>query len=562
MLDLVIKNGWIVDGTGAPGFAGDIGIRQDKIVSIETAITETAARTIDAGGQVVAPGFIDSHTHYDAQILWDPLCTSSSWHGTTSVVTGNCGFTLAPCRPEDRDYLTRLLAVVEDMSLQALQEGITWGWEDYPGYLQTLDRTPKAINIGCYVGHTAVRRYVMGEDCRRAATEAEIAQMQALVTEALQAGALGFSSSRIPLHVDGDGQSVPSFFAELPELLAIAQSMRRVKRGMIEVTSKMVVPKAENEAGDLDELVQLAKASGRPVTWASVRYLPKLPGRSEYILGAVADAVEREGVMLHPQIGCREFETYMDWHKFMPVFANLPTWRDVMFRQGDAKLDALSNADTRGQMRTELDAAMFFNGWQYMLVKDAKLPANKGLEGQSIAAIAQARGVDALDAFLDLAVSEKGETEFRYLQMDMEEGPMSQLLQDPRTILETDAGAHLTSLCNADFPTYLLSHWVRDRGILTLEEAISHLTSRPADAFSLVDRGRLQPGLAADVVIFNPDTVRGGRMSTVHDLPAAQPRLIQESEGISMVLVNGEVVLENSTPTGANPGQVLRSVAG
>ena len=560
MLDLIVRNGWIVDGTGAPGFGGGIGIRDGRIVAIEDTIGEPAAGELDAGGAVVAPGFIDGHTHYDAQILWDPLCTSSSWHGTTSVVMGNCGFTLAPCRPEDRDYLSRLLSVVEDMSLDSLREGIRWSWEDFPGYLATLERTPKAVNVGAYVGHTAVRRYVMGEDSRRAATAAEVAAMQAIVAEALRAGAIGFSTSRIPLHVDGEGQSVPSYFAELDELIAIMQAVRETGRGVIEVTSKMILPQADDEAGDLDDLVALARESGRPVTWASLRHMPLMPKRTGFILDAVAQAVARENVSLHPQIGCRAFEQFMDWTKFTPVFANLPTWRELMFLEGTEKLTALSDPAVRARMQAELDTgASIFNGWDYMLVKEARLPANQALEGQRISDIAAAQRKSGLDAFLDLAVSEDGHTEFRYLQMDTDEGPMSVMLQNPSTILTTDAGAHLTSLCNADFPTYILSHWVRKLGVLSLEAAVALLTSRPASLFGLTDRGVLEPGMAADIVIFDRDTVRGGHLSTVHDLPAGQPRLIQESEGIRAVLVNGEVVLQDGQPTGALPGQVLRS---
>jgi N-acyl-D-aspartate/D-glutamate deacylase len=559
MLDLVIKNGWIIDGADTPGFAGEVAIHQGKIAAVSPHITESAEQVIDAGGKVIAPGFIDVHTHYDAQVLWDPLCTSSSWHGSTTVVTGNCGFTLAPCRPQDRDYLTRMLAVVEDMSLEALQQGIVWGWEDFPGYLRAIEQRPKAINVGCYIGHSAVRRYVMGADCRRAATEGEIARMQAVVGEALRAGALGFSTSRIPLHVDGEGKSVPSFYAEMPELLSLAQKLREVGRGVLEVTAKMVLPQSEHEAGDLADLVALAKTSGRPVTWASVRYLPTYPERSLFILSEVQKAVTREGVRLHPQIGCRSFETHMNWQKLMPVFAHLPTWRAVMFLPTAEKVAALANRETREKMRTEVAGATFFNGWKYVVVKETAQPHHKALEGQSIAAIAAAQGKDPLDAFLDVCAAEHCATEFLYYAVDMEEEPMSRMLRDPNTLLETDAGAHLTSLCNADFPSYLLAHWVREKGVLTLEEAVARLTSRPAGVLGLSDRGRLQTGYAADIVIFDPQRIRGGQLHTAHDLPAQQPRLIQQAEGIHMVIVNGEVILEEGKPTGATPGQVVRS---
>lgn len=557
MRDLLIKNGWIVDGSGSPGFAGEVAIQHGKIVAIESRIEDQAECTVDAAGHVVAPGFIDIHTHYDAQVFWDPLCSSSSWHGSTTVVTGNCGFTLAPCRLQDRDYLTRTLAVVEDMSLTALQEGIAWGWEDFPGYLTAVERQPKAINIGCYIGHSAVRRYVMGEDCRRVATDTEVARMQDIVLDAMRSGALGFSSSRIPLHIDGEGKSVPSFYAELSELLALGQSLRKAGRGVMEITAKMVLPEGEQEAGDLPDLVALAKESGRPVTWASVRYLPAYPGRSLFILSQVAEVAQREGVRLHPQIGCRPFETFMNWHKLIPVFAHLPSWREVMFLPAEEKTAALRDPAQRQTMRAELAGASFFTGWQNVLVREAKRSAHKDLEGQTITAIAEAQSKDPLEAYLDLCVAEECETEFTYWAADMAEDRMGQMLRDPNTLLETDAGAHLTSLCNADFPSYLLGHWVREAGVLSLEEAVARLTSRPADVLGLADRGRLQTGLAADVVIFDKDRICGGHRQTVYDLPAQQPRLIQQAEGIQTVIVNGTVVLEEGNHTGATPGQLI-----
>jgi N-acyl-D-aspartate/D-glutamate deacylase len=344
----------------------------------------------------------------------------------------------------------------------------------------------------------------------------------------------------------------------MPELLALGRTLRQVGRGVFEVTAKMVLPQSEHEAGDLADLVALAKESGRPVTWASVRYLPAYPERSLFILSEVAKAAAREGVRLHPQIGCRPFETYMNWQKLMPVFAHLPTWREVMFLSVKEKTATLAEPAIRAKMRTEVAGATFFNGWQHVLVREAKRLEHKKWEGQSITAIAAAQGKDPLDAYLDLCVAEECATEFLYWAADMEEEPMGRMLKDPNTLLETDAGAHLTSLCNADFPSYVFAHWVRETGRLSLEEAVARLTARPADVLGLADRGRLQPGLAADVVIFDPQRIRGGQRETVYDLPGHQPRLIQQADGIHMVIVNGEVVLEDNQHTGALPGQVVR----
>ena len=560
MLDLVIRNGRIVDGTGAPGFFGDIAIEGGRIAGIASRIPDKARNEIDAAGQVVAPGFIDPHTHYDAQLLWDPLCTSSSWHGTTTVIAGNCGFTLAPCRAQDRDYLTRMLAVVEEMPLEALREGIKWNWEDFPDYLVALEKLPKAVNFGCYVGHSAVRRYVMGENCRRAATESEIAAMQEVVARALRAGAIGISSSRSANHVDGEGQSVPSFYAEMPELLAFSRALRQVGRGIFEFTSKMSFPKGEHEAGDLLEMVALAKEAGRPVTWVSVRHMPAFPERSSFILAEVAKAMAREGVRLYPQIGCRTLVDIMNWRRLMRVFADLPTWREVMFLAAGERIIALGRPETRARLRVEAASAKFFNGWQYVLAGEAKLPENRKWRGKSIAAIAAEQGKDPLDAFLDLSVAEDCEMDFLYAVADMEDAPLAHMLKDPNTLLTTDAGAHLASICNADFPSHILAHWVRETGILGLEEAVNLLTGRPARALGLADRGYLRAGLNADLVVFDPDNIREGEQQIVYDLPTSKPRIIRPAHGIRTVIVNGQIVLKDNQHTGNLPGQLVRGI--
>ena len=556
--DLVIKNGTIVDGSGNPRFHGDVAIEGAKVVEVGK-VSGSAKRTIDASDLVVAPGFVDPHTHYDAQVFWDPMFSCSSWHGVTSVVTGNCGFTLAPCKPEDRSYLTHMLAVVEDMPLPALEAGLTWEWDDYSSFIDAIDRRPKAINMGCYIGHSAVRRNVMGEDCRRTATPDEVARIQQVVAAGLKAGALGFSSSRIPVHVDGEGKSVPSAFADMNELTAVARAMRQVNRGVMEFTAKMVLhPRGNEDVGDLHELVSLAKESQRPLTFVSVRYMPRYPERSLHILSETAKVAAANSVRLYPQMGCRRFGMYLNWNKLMPPFAHHPAWRKVMFLRGVERIAALSDPATRSEMRSELAADTAFNGWSYMLVKEAKRPERKSLEGQSIAAIAESMGKDPLETYLDLCVGEDCAIDFDYLMFDTEDGVLGKMLKDPNVLLETDAGAHLATLCNADFPSYLLSHWVRETSVLSIEEAVARITSHPAEVFGLSDRGNLKPGYAADIVIFDPQRVGTGRSSLVRDLPAQQARLIRESEGIHTVIVNGSPILEGGQPTGETPGQVLR----
>jgi N-acyl-D-aspartate/D-glutamate deacylase len=556
--DLVIRNGTIVDGSGKPRFHGDVAIEGSRVAEVGK-VNASAKRTIDASDLVVAPGFVDPHTHYDAQVFWDPMFSCSSWHGVTSVVTGNCGFTLAPCKPEDRPYLTHMLAVVEDMPLPALEAGLTWEWDDYSSFIDAIDRRPKAINMGCYIGHSAVRRNVMGEDCRRTATPDEVARIQQVVAAGLKAGALGFSSSRIPVHVDGEGKSVPSAFADMNELTAVARAMRQVNRGVMEFTAKLVLhPKGNDDVGDLPELVSLAKESQRPLTFVSVRYMPRYPERSLHILSETAKVAAANSVRLYPQMGCRRFGMYLNWNKLMPPFAHHPAWRKVMFLRGSERIAALSDPVARAEMRSELAADTAFNGWSYMLVKEAKRPDHKTLEGQSIAAIAASLGKDPLETYLDLCVTEDCAVDFDYLMFDTEDSVLGKMLKDPNVLLETDAGAHLATLCNADFPSYLLSHWVRETSVLSIEEAVARITSHPAEVFGLKDRGNLKPGYAADIVIFDPQRVGTGRSSLVRDLPAQQARLIRESEGIYTVIVNGSPILEGGQPTGETPGQVLR----
>jgi N-acyl-D-aspartate/D-glutamate deacylase len=556
--DLLIKNGTIVDGSGNPRFHGDVAIQGTKIAEVGK-VSANAKRTIDASDLVVAPGFIDPHTHYDAQVFWDPMFSCSSWHGVTTVVAGNCGFTLAPCKPDDRPYLTHMLAVVEDMPLPALESGLPWDWEDYSSFIGAIERRPKAINMGCYIGHSAVRRNVLGEDCRRPATPDEIARIQEVAAAGLEAGALGFSSSRIPVHVDGEGQSVPSVFADMNELTALARTMRQVNRGVMAFTAKLVLhPKGNEDVGDLPELVSLAKESQRPLTFVSVRYMPRYPERALHILSETAKAAAANSVRLYPQMGCRRFGMYLNWNKLMPPFAHHPAWRKVMFLRGSERIVALSDPATRTQMKSELAADTAFNGWNHMLVKEAKRPEHKALEGQSIAAIAASKGKDPLDTYLDLCVTEACAVDFDYLMFDTEDRVLGKMLKDRNVLLETDAGAHLATLCNADFPSYLLAHWVRETAVLSLEEAVARITSHPAEVFGLSDRGSLKPGHAADIVIFDPERVGSGRSSLVRDLPAQQARLVRESEGIQTVIVNGTPILNGGEPTGNMPGQVLR----
>jgi N-acyl-D-amino-acid deacylase len=557
--DLIIRGGTIVDGTGAASFRGDLAISQGKIVAVGT-VSGSARQVIDGSERIVAPGFIDQHTHYDAQIFWDPYLSSSSWHGITSVIAGNCGFTLAPCKPQDREYISHMLAVVEDMSLAALEAGLSWDWEDFTSFVTTLERRPKAINIGFYVGHSTLRRYVMGADFRRAATESETASMQNVVFDAINAGALGWSSSRISAHVDGEGKSVPSFYADTSELLALARALRKTGRGVIEVAPTLAQPRGEFETGDLEDMRVLAETAARPVTFAPVRHVPSYPGRANFILSETSRIMAREGVRLFPQIGFRPMEMHLSWHKLLPLFAPLPAWRKVMFLPAHEIPAALRDPAERAAMRNELERATIFPGWHNVFVEKARGPEHKELwEGKSVADIASAAGQECLDTFFDISAADDCDTEFVCHYADNEVQFVSQMMKDPNVLLGTDAGAHLSSICNADLPTGLISRWVRDLGALSIEEAVLRITSRPADVFGLTDRGRLKPGYAADVVVFNLPEIACFPARLVHDLPANQARLVRDVQGIDYVIVNGQVVFADNKPTGTIPGQILRA---
>ena len=557
--DLLIKGGTIVDGTGAPRFHGDVAISGSTIVQVGPSL-DGARRVIDASDLIVAPGFIDIHTHYDAALFWDPLFTPSSGHGTTSVVTTNCGFGFAPCRLGDEEYLMSLLSTVEDVPLVSIQEGMAWDWTDYPGWMNTLRRQPKGINVGSYIGLSPIRRYVMGEDCRRPATADELDRIAGVAEAGLRAGALGISTSRFLGHFDGEGQPSPSAWADLNELMALARALRRAGHGVFEMTASSGRP-GDDFAVESDGwlgVAELAKEAQRPVTWAAVRYSPSDPERWLRILERTRKAWS-EGILLYPQVGFRAQVSHINWSKRMAVFSSLPTWREVQnnLQSIDEKVEALANPMVREKLRTEIAGLKTFNGWRYLLVRQAALPHNKRLEGRSISSVAEEKGEDPLTTFLELSIEEQCGTEFDYQSADMDEDAVGRILQYPHVLFETDSSAHVTSLCNQDFSTYLLGHWVRELERLTLEHAVQMMTGRPAAALGIHNRGLLKPGLKADVVVFDPRTVGSLGQELVDDLPGQQPRLVRRATGIESVIVNGQVLLTGSSYSGALPGELI-----
>jgi N-acyl-D-aspartate/D-glutamate deacylase len=542
--DLVIRGGTIIDGSGEPGRTGDLAIDGDRLTQVGGR-AGAGAREIDAGGLAVAPGFIDPHTHYDAQICWDRELTPSCWNGVTSVVMGNCGFTLAPCAADGRERIMRMLERVEGMSLPALRSGITWDWETFPQYLDAVAAMRPALNVGSLFGHSALRYYVLGAAAaERAATADELARMQDLVRDGMRAGALGFSTSQAPTHFGGDGRPVPSRCAEDEEVLGLAAVLREFGRGAVQITAKQLT--------DVGVSIEAARRSGRPVTFlGAIR-----PDAADKL-----KAARRDGLRLVPQTSCRP--TLTDFTlSAMGIFEQLPSWSRVM-RADRADLPAIfADPVFRAAFRHDVTGAfegyrLFKGDWDGVKILLAASSALTPLIGRSIADVAAERGGDPFEVFFDVALEDDLHMEFSYcLAGDLQRGPT--LLDDNYLIGLSDAGAHLTLLADHAYATYFLGRWIRERGLMPLERAVRKLTAVPAELFGIRERGTLRDGWFADVVLFDPSRVIDRETTLVYDLPGGGPRLLTRADGIEAVIVNGAVAVERGELTGARSGQVLR----
>jgi N-acyl-D-amino-acid deacylase len=544
--DLVIRGGLIIDGTSASARVG--------------VVSEPGAREIDAEGLAVAPGFIDPHTHYDAQLTWDPFASCSSWHGVTTVVTGNCGFTIAPCRPGDRDTLMRMLEYVEAMSLDAMRRGIHWDFETFGEYLNALERGGLWINVGALVGHSTIRQYVMGDAAwERAASTDEVSRMCREVTIAMTAGALGLSSSSNTNHVGNRGRPVPSRLAHDDELTRLVAAMGETGRGILEVTIGGTRP---DRLAEIDRFVELARAGGRPVTPVSLRHNPSLPHEHREILARI-DAVHRDHLPIYPQVTCSPLTATFDLTGPF-VFYRFPVWRRVLEAPPSTWRSLFQDPAFRDEFRRSVGRTPLFEGDTAPLrVKTVRAGALSHLAGRPIADVAAATGKDPVDAFFDLALADDLKTEFTVAIMNTDAASVAEIFTHPKALLGlSDAGAHLTLFCEAGQTSRLLGHWVRERKALSLEEAVRRITSMPADLFGIGDRGRLRAGLAADVVVFDPATIGSHEPELVHDLPDGGPRLVQRASGIVWSFVNGRPVIQEGrvpeSPDGPPPGRVLR----
>jgi len=554
--DLLIKNGRVIDGSGRPAFHGDVGVAKGKIVELGR-LSGSARQTIEADGRVVAPGFVDNHCHYDAQVVWDPLCTYSSHHGSTTVIIGNCSLALAPVKPEAREKLAGMLSYVEAIPMDVLQAGVPWNWETFPQYMSAIGQR-LGVNVGTLVGHSAVRLYAMGEDCsERAATEAELEVMRRLVRESLEAGALGLSITRNMNHFDVAGKRIPAACAPESELFALADVLREAGTGVIQCGGG-TNPELKDRL-----LSRISEACGRPIMYNTLLEQARQPGRWRTHLAHVEDTV-RQGIRAIPLCNPGSVVNRFTM-KNCQVFRSMPTWLPILQGPDADKLRAYADPAIRVKLRAEVDAPLgpdstFSKRWDLMFVEEPQLAKNRGLAGKHIEQIAKAQGKHPLDAFLDLAVEENLDTVFSLGEINMDTEAVAQILGSPYAVVGlSDGGAHVQFHSNVSNPTRLLGYWVREKKIMSLELAVRRLTYDSASAFGIYDRGLVQPGMAADLVVFDPDTVAPVKEDVVHDFPANGWRMRELAEGIHYTVVNGEVLLEKGEHTGSHPGRVIRN---
>lgn len=547
--DVIVKDGLIVDGTGALAYRGDIAIENGRIAAIGE-VAESADRTIDAAGHVVAPGFIDAHTHYDAQLLWDPTANPSTSHGITTLLIGNCGYTLAPVRAEDEDYLMGLFSAAEEIPKQALKRFSPLAWETFPEYLEWMPGR-LGINVLAQVGHSAVRRFVMGEAAlERAATADEIAQMVQIVEEAMDAGAAGISSSHAPHQRGEHGEHIPSFFAESAETDALADAVRRKGKRLVSINPASKRDGLSSE--DRDLLVHLATVSGAVVSWNDFG-LGTPDGESAL---AFMEAQLDEGHEIYAVARCQRAETRFTLKKLSAIFANSEPWVEFSRLDPADKIAALGDPVWRTRL------GEFWGTAEYMVntsVEKAATPATQALEGRLLVDIAEERGTTPFEIMFDVAIADELQTFFRISgPVDVDESRLERILKSPATLVGiSDGGAHLQTFAGGDYTSYFLGHWVREKSSFTLEEGVAALTSRVAEFLGLTDRGTLEVGKAADVVVFDPDTVEPLPLQTLDDIPGGGTRMTKGARGIPWVLVNGEIVVEDGKPTAAVPGVVL-----
>ncbi len=559
--DLVIRNGTVVDGSGLGSYRADVGVMGDRIAFVGP-VGETGTREIDAEGQVVTPGFIDGHTHLDAQVFWDASGSSSCWHGVTSAVMGNCGFTLAPVRADQRALVVRNLERAEDIDPAALAAGIDWRFETFPEYLDAVDRLAKGINFAAQVGHSALRTWAMGERAfEEEATEDDLVAMRGQLAESLRAGAIGFSTSRTQHHETSDNRPVASRLASWAEVAALVGVLGDVGVGIFETADAgMSAPDPEERAHGLDRVRALAADTRVPVTFGMVA-----TRGSGYLLDFLDEAAASGGRCI-AQTHCRGISVLLSLRTRLP-FDLIGSWGPLRSRPVDEQLAVLGDPDRR---REYIEAAVHadYSGWSGVGAQ-ARPPDFEGIRvyrqglppNPSVADVARQRGVHPAEAMVDLCVESGGDQLFIQPSLyPQDEEVLLRAMRHPRTVMTfSDSGAHLSQIADSSIHTHLLGHWVRDRQEFTLEEAVRMLTLAPAQAWGFSDRGLLRAGMVADLNVFDPDLVGPAVPQLVDDLPAGGLRLEQRSVGFAATVVAGQVTIRDGVPTGATPGRLLRS---
>jgi N-acyl-D-amino-acid deacylase len=538
--DLLIRNALVFDGSGAEPAMKDVAIEQGLIGTIGINLSKIAKTVIDADGLALMPGIVDSHTHFDAQITWDPYVRPSPALGVTTAVIGNCGFTIAPCKPQDREITMRNLTQVEGMSLDVLRQGIDWGFETFPEYLDLLRRKGSAVNLAAYIGHSSVRTWVMGEDApRRGATDDEVEQMAQIVRGAMAAGAVGFASSTSPAHNGEGGLPMPSRLASDAEMMALIRAMGEAGRGVYMVTKggQMPVPFLED----------MSAQSGRPVMIAALLHNSTNPHAVFKDLDAITAANQR-GRRLIGQVSCCPLTMDFTLASPYPV-EGLQSWKPALGLAGEALKAVLRDATFRQAVRNEIAAPTtfrLFNGeWDKVQVVEVAQPVHVRYEQRTVADIAAAEKRDPLDVMLDLAIAENLQTVFTAQLLNSDENAVGRMLNHAHSLVSlSDAGAHLTFFNDAGFGLHLLGHWSRTLGAMGMSDAVRRLTSQPASVFGMTDRGFIREGLAADLLLFDPATVGRGPKRRVFDLPGGAPRLTTDAVGVHGVWVNGQQVAD------------------
>jgi N-acyl-D-amino-acid deacylase len=561
--DLVIKNGTVIDGSGLPRYRADVAVRHGRVAAIGR-IREAAREVIDADGQVVTPGFIDGHTHMDAQVFWDPYGTCSCWHGVTTVVMGNCGFTLAPCGKSERHLVVRNLERAEDIAAEAMDAGIDWTWTTFPEFLDRVEMLPKGINYAGYVGHSALRTYAMGERAfEKEASEDDLRAMERELRDGIRAGAIGFTTSRSPSHETPDRRPVASRLASWDEVRRLVGVMGEMNAGVFELAGERAGGDPERLRDYHVRLRDLAVETGRPVTWGlfSRREEPDL--WRTYV--ALLEETAARGGRMFAQVHSRALTVVLSFKTQLP-FDRLPVWRELRALPLEDQKQRLRDPELRRRLveaakerdeRRPIGAEARVGSYEWIFVMDTAEGPHR-----SVAAVARERGLDPVEAIIDLALEKDLDRFFLQPIANENQDHALELMKHPRTVVTfSDSGAHVSQIMDASLQTHLLSHWVRAKQAISLEQAVRMLSFEPATHWGFGDRGLIREGLAADLLVFDPETIAPEMPEVVRDLPAGARRLTQRARGIAATVVNGEVVLRDGKPTGALPGQLLRGGA-